>query len=73
MVCLFCGLRISEALALTEGSLDFTRKLIEIRQSYYRGVLGKAPKTRKGARVPMGYLADEMALLCKSGAASLRV
>ena len=59
--CLFCGLRISEALALQEKHLDFERSLILVRQSYYRGVLKARPKTDKGSRdLPRGYLKDEI-------------
>jgi integrase len=64
-VALFCGLRISEALALQERHLDFERNEIQVRQSYMRGSLRAAPKTPKGRRnVSMGYLSDELKQLC---------
>jgi integrase len=64
-VCLFCGLRITEALALRPEHLDFDKGLILIRQSFYRGVLREEPKTGKGRRdVPMGYLVDDLKLTC---------
>lgn len=63
--CLFCGLRISEALALQEEHFDFERGLILIRQSYYRGVLKPRPKSDKGHRdLPMGYLKDDLRRMC---------
>ena len=59
--CLFCTLRVSEGFALQEKHLDFDRNVIMVRQSYYRGSLRKAPKSKKGSRdIPMGYLADEL-------------
>jgi integrase len=64
-VCLFCTLRISEGFALQEKHLDFTRSLILVRQSYYRGVLRPEPKSSKGKRdMPMGYLADDLNRIC---------
>lgn len=60
-VCLFCTLRVSEALALKPEHLDLVNGLILIRQSFYRGILRPEPKTGKGRRdVPMGYLLDDL-------------
>lgn len=60
-VCLYCTLRVSEALALKAEHIDFAHGLILIRQSFYRGILRAEPKTSKGRRdIPMGYLADDL-------------
>jgi integrase len=65
MVCLFCTLRISEGLALQEEHLDFARNEIQIRQSFYRGVLRSHPKSSKGKReIRMGYLDEELKRVC---------
>lgn len=64
-VSLFCTLRVSEALALQERHLDFDNGEILIRQSFYRGVLRKMPKSAKGRReIPMGYLKDDLRHMC---------
>ena len=65
MVCLFCTLRISEGLALQEEHLDFVREEIQVRQSFYRGVLRPHPKSSKGKReIRMGYLVDDLKRVC---------
>jgi integrase len=64
-VSLFCTLRISEVLGLQEKHLNFTTNMIEVRQRFYRGDLDIV-KSRKAERnLPMGYLADDLKLLCK--------
>jgi integrase len=62
---LFCTLRVSEILGLQEKHLDFQGGLIQVRQRFYRGDLD-TPKNQRSVRdLPMGYLADDLRVLCK--------
>lgn len=64
-VCLFCTLRVSEALALQEKHFNIKDGLMLIRQSFYRGVLRAIPKSKKGMRdIPMGYLQEDLRAIC---------
>jgi integrase len=64
-VCLFCTLRISEAMALKEKSLNFKAGLIEVRERYWRGDLDQ-PKNDAAIRdLPMGHLAGDLKRLCQ--------
>lgn len=64
-VCLFCTLRISEAMALREKSLNFKTGMIEVRERYWRGDLDQ-PKNDSAVRdLPMGYLDADLQRLCK--------
>ncbi len=57
--CLFCTLRISEALGLQEKHLDFSSGMVLVRQRFYRGDLDIL-KTNKSRRdLPMGYLIED--------------
>lgn len=62
---LFCGLRISELLALKEKHLDFDKGLILVRERYWRGNTDDT-KTDKSTRdVPMGrHLKPILKQLC---------
>lgn len=63
-VCLFCTLRISEALGLQEKHLDFTRNVLMIQQRYYRGDLDQ-PKNQAAEReLAMGHLSRDLAKFC---------
>lgn len=64
-VCLFCTLRISEVLGLQEKHLDFSRKVLMVRQRYYRGDLDLAKNDAAERDLPMAYLANDLANLCK--------
>lgn len=64
-VCLFCTLRISEALGLQEKHLDFATGLVLVRQRFYRGNLDLTKNEKSIRDVPFGYLADELARFCK--------
>jgi len=64
-VCLFCTLRISEAMGLKEKYLNFKDGQIEVRERYWRGDLD-VPKNDAAIRnVPMGHLAGDLQRLCK--------
>lgn len=59
-LCLFCGLRVSEALGLEERHLNFAAGLITIDQRYCRGNID-TPKSQMAERiVPMGHLATDL-------------
>ncbi|MGI9073254.1 MAG: tyrosine-type recombinase/integrase [Bryobacteraceae bacterium] len=63
--CLFCTLRVTEALGLQEKHLDFERNVILIRQRFFRGDLDKRTKSARSCRdVPMGYLGFDLKQLC---------
>lgn len=65
--CLFCTLRVTEALGLQEKHLDFNRNVILIRQRFFRGDLDTRTKSDKSTRdVPMGYLASDLKEMCKA-------
>lgn len=61
MLMLFTTLRISEALALRWGSIDFERGLVRVRNRWYRGDLDQV-KTQKSERdIPLGRLVGLLA------------
>lgn len=63
--CLFCTLRVTEALGLQEKHLDFDRQVILVRQRFFRGDLESRTKSERGCRdIPMGYLAADLKRLC---------
>jgi integrase len=63
-VALFCTLRISEVLGLQEKHIDFEAGEISIAQRFHRGNLDSCKSQKSERRVPMGYLADELRMLC---------
>lgn len=65
--CLFCTLRVTEALGLQEKHLDFERGVILVRQRFFRGDLDTRTKSERGCRdIPMGYLAGDLQRMCTS-------
>jgi integrase len=64
-VALSLTLRISEVFGLQEKHLDFTEKVVRVRQRYYRGDLDetKTPKSRRD--IPMEMLESELRSRCK--------
>ena len=60
MICLFCTLRISEALGLQWKHVDWDRGVVMVRQRFFRGDLD-VPKTRKATRdLPLGQLVERL-------------
>jgi integrase len=56
MVALFCGLRISEVLGLCWKHVDFARRMLLIRQRYYRGDVDRTKSDKADRDVPYGDL-----------------
>jgi integrase len=67
IVCSVCLLtaRISEAMGLQEKHLNFTERIIEVRQRYYRGDLDVVKSRASKRDLPMGYLEEDLRRLCK--------
>jgi integrase len=59
-----CTLRISEALALREKSLEFETGQIYVQERFHRGDLDTTKNRAAERRVPMGHLASELRKLC---------
>lgn len=59
-LCLFGGLRISEALGLRGKDLDFECGAIEIRQRFWRGDIDEVKTVRSSREIPMGYLRNDL-------------
>lgn len=60
-VALFLALRISEILGLQWRHIDFARGVVRIEQRFYRGDTDTTKNT-KPREIPLGYLADQLAL-----------
>lgn len=56
MVALFCGLRISEVMGLCWKHVDFGRRVLLIRQRYYRGDLDMVKSPKSVRDIPFGDL-----------------
>lgn len=63
-VALFCGLRISEVLALQEKHVDFGAGEFLIEQRWVRGNLDIVKSQKAERRVPFGHLAYDLEKLC---------
>ena len=61
---LFFTLRISEILGLQGKHLDFTARMVRVRQRYYRGDLDEVKNQRAVRDIPMGYLVEKLRRKC---------